>query len=116
MVAQSASLAGATPEQTAALLRQLVQASAVSAVPQQHAQQAQHAQQQQPPPLVSLSVPAAPAVNGFVFGAHGAAGEAEAKPAVANMDKATRAAMFGPKGQVRPGQCRWPVPMRAMRT
>ena len=107
MVAQTASLAGATPEQTAALLRQLVQAGAASggaraAGPQQHAQQAQ--QQQLP---MSLSAPA-PAVNGAMFGhaAHGAFGEADVKPAMANMDKATRAAMFGPKGQVRPGQCR----------
>jgi hypothetical protein len=110
MVAQTASMAGATPEQTAALLRQLVQASAVAGNmqgSQQLAQQAYQAHQQQQV-VASLAAAPAPAANGFVFGqaaANGAAGEADVKPALASLDKATRAAMFGPKGQVRPGMC-----------
>ena len=97
MLAQTASLAGATPEQTAALIRQLVQGGTPSGVPSAAAPQ----QQPQQLPGPSTLNASALAANGSVFGhaPYGAAAAAaEAKPPA--LDKATRAAMFGPKGQV----------------
>lgn len=104
--AQGSSLqAGATPAQAAAMLRELAQAiSAGQGLPMPPAASAPATlalPPQQPPPLPAAAAAPHSMVFGFPTSCSGAAGAESLSLHAGSMDKAMRAAVFGPKAQVR---------------